>query len=450
MKPASIPAPGPGRLTLRRVPQRCFTLLLAGGATLLTGAMPSANAQPGQLPQPLGRRVGVWLTNSPSPLYYDVGRLQQAVRDLSETGFNTLYPNVWSRGTTFHASRYAPMEPALAQANPELDPICRLTREAQGRGMQVVPWFEYGLMEPADAAVVQAHPQWLLRRADGSALYAMHGANLRTSPLKDLRVWLNPAHPEVRQRFIGLIAEIVQRCGVDGIQLDDHFAWPVELGYDDTTRELYRSQTGREPPADFTDRYWMRWRRQQLTSLLRDLRTRIQQVSGARRLVISLSPGPFRFAYNQWLQDWELWALGGLIDDLVVQNYAYSVKGFEKDLNQPALIKARGWGIPVEIGLLAGFGGRTTDMATLSQKANLAMARGHGVIYFYWEGLWGQFAGAEGPAYRQAAFRQLHQGAQGAGPFVPRILPSRPGRPLLPPPPPPLPATFSAFPSAGE
>jgi uncharacterized lipoprotein YddW (UPF0748 family) len=412
---------------------------------LLSGSPSAVRAQTGRLPQPLGRRVGVWLTNSPSPLYYDVGRLRQAVRELAAAGFNTLYPNVWSRGTTFHRSRYAPMESALAQVNPDLDPICRLTRDAQAMGMQVVPWFEYGLMEPADAAIVQANPDWLLRRADGSALYAMHGADLKTSPLKDLRVWLNPAHPGVRQRFIGLIAEIVQRCGVDGIQLDDHFAWPVDLGYDATTRALYRAQTGREPPTDPTDRYWMRWRRQQLTSLLRDLRTRIQQVSGPRRLVISLSPGPFRFAYNQWLQDWELWALGGLIDDLVVQNYAYSVKGFAKDLDQPALIKARGWGIPVEIGLLAGFGGRTTDMATLSQKAGLALGRGHGVIYFFWEGLWGQFAGPEGAAFRQAAFQRLHQEAQSGGaPRGPAFLPTPPS------PPPPLPATFPPFPAARD
>ena len=132
-----------------------------------------------------------------------------------------------------------------------------------------------------------------------------------------------------------------------------------------------------------------------------------------RRTIISLSPGPFRFAYNHWLQDWELWAVGELIDDLVVQNYAYSVKGFEKDLNQPALVKARSWGMPVEIGILAGFGGRTPDMATLAQKTQLAASRGHGVIYFYWEGLWGLHAGAEGSTYRQAAFRQLHQSLNG-------------------------------------
>ncbi|MEB3166136.1 MAG: family 10 glycosylhydrolase [Cyanobacteriota bacterium] len=375
----------------------------------------------------MGRRVGVWLTNSPSPLYYDPTRIETAVQQLSDTGFNTLYPNVWSRGATFHRSRHAPMEPALARQAPNLDPICRITRAAQRRGMQVIPWFEYGLMEPGDAEVVRRNPDWILRRSDGSALYAMHGANLKTSPLKDLRVWLNPAHPGVRARFIGLITEIVQRCGVDGIQLDDHFAWPVDLGYDAYTRALYRAETNREPPLNTTDRYWMRWRRHQLTGLLRELRAALQQAGGPRRTVISLSPGPFRFAYNHWLQDWELWALGGLIDDVVVQNYAYSVKGFEKDLNQSALIKARSWGLPVEIGILAGFGGRTPDMATLSEKVRLSAARGHGVIYFFWEGLWGSFAGPEGGPYRQAIFRQLHADSFGASVGPAGAIPARPG-----------------------
>ena len=404
--------------------------------------MPEPGAS--RLPEPMRRRVGVWLTNSPSPLYYDPGRIETAVEQLAATGFNTLYPNVWSRGATFHRSRWAPIEPTLASNAPTLDPICRLTRAAQRRGMQVIPWFEYGLMEPGDAEVVRRHPEWILRRADGSALYAMHGANLQTSPLKDLRVWLNPAHPGVRARFIGLITEIVQRCGVDGIQLDDHFAWPVDLGYDDTTRALFLADTGREPPANTTDRAWMKWRRQQLTGLLRELRASLDQASGGRRAVISLSPGPFRFAYNHWLQDWELWALGHLIDDLVVQNYAYSVRGFERDLNQPALVKARSWGMPVEIGILAGFGGRTPDMATLAEKVRLSAERGHGVIYFYWEGLWGRYAGPEGGAYRLEAFRQLHQQAfgegSGAGPTPSRpIRLPRPPSSLPPAPPPPLP-----------
>jgi len=357
---------------------------------------PVASPRPARVtPRMPFRRIGVWLTNSPSPLYYDAGRIERAVAELAAAGFNTLYPNVWSRGTTFHRSRYAPMEPALAQANPGLDPICRMADAAHRRGLQVIPWFEYGLMEPAGAQVVRDNPEWVLQQRDGSTTMVLHGKPM---------AWLNPAHPGVRQRFIGLVREIVGRCGLDGIQLDDHFAWPVQFGYDAYTRELYRAQTGLEPPEDYTDRSWMRWRRQQLTALLRELRRALP-----RPTVISLSPGPFRSAYNLWLQDWELWALGELIDDLVIQNYAYSLAGFAKDLNQPALVKAQGWGLPVEIGILAGFGGRTPAIDVLSDKVRLSFERGHGVIYFYWEGLWGLHAGPEGGPARQAAFGRLHR-----------------------------------------
>jgi len=352
-------------------------------------------------------RVGVWLTNSPSKLYYSQQRLEQAVEQLEEAGFNTLYPNVWSRGATFHRSQWAPMEPQLVATSPDLDPICKLSASAQARGMQVIPWFEYGLMEPADAEVVQQNPDWVLKRHDGSFLYAMHGADLKRSPLKDLRVWLNPAHPGVQTRFIGLISEILSRCPLDGIQLDDHFAWPVDLGYDAYTSQLYRAETGLEPPADHTNRFWMQWRRRKLTNLLVELRLALREQNRSER--ISLSPGPFRFAYNRWLQDWEIWAVRGLIDELVVQNYAYSLKGFANDLNQSAIQRARTWGIPVSIGILAGFGGRTTSSRVLAEKTRLAAEHGFGAIYFYWEGLWGDYAGPEGGEQRRRSLKEQHQ-----------------------------------------
>ena len=97
--------------------------------------------------------------------------------------------------------------------------------------------------------------------------------------------------------------------------------------------------------------------------------------------------------------------MGELIDDLVVQNYAYSLQGFAKDLNQPALRKARQWGLPVQIGVLAGFGKRTTPIPVLAEKKRLSNEQGYGVIYFYWEGLWGVHSGKEGAALRRQALQ---------------------------------------------
>ena len=378
--------------TSQRLLGRNSALVLAAVLGLFASAPASA-----QLPSVQPRRtLGVWLTNSPSRLYYDRKVLIQAMDELKAAGFNAVYPNVWSRGTTFHRSQFAPVEPALKKAGLKLDPICTLSQQARLRGIKVIPWFEYGLMEPADSTIVRQQPEWVLARADGNTVMTMHGKKM---------VWLNPAHPEVRERFIGLVVEVMKRCRMDGLQLDDHFAWPVELGYDPFTSALYETQTGSPPPKDHTNRYWMTWRRRQLTGLLRELRERLEKESLPKR--ISLSPGPFRFAYNHWLQDWELWAVGELIDDLVVQNYAYSLKGFAKDLNQPALRKARQWGLPVQIGVLAGFGKRTTPIPVLAEKKRLSNEQGYGVIYFYWEGLWGKHSGPEGSQYRQDAFRKL-------------------------------------------
>ena len=371
--------------------RRRLTVALAGVLALWMGAPVAAGLPTAQRK----RTLGVWLTNSPSRLYYDRAEMTRALNELQAAGFNAIYPNVWSRGTTFHRSQFAPVEPALIKAGIELDPICTLAKEARQRGMTIIPWFEYGLMEPADAAVVQNNPEWVLAKANGSRSMTMHGKQMS---------WLNPAHPQVRERFIGLVLEVMQRCRVNGLQLDDHFAWPVEFGYDAYTSALYEQDTGAPPPKNHTNRYWMTWRRRQLTGLLRELRQRLNKESLPQR--ISLSPGPFRFAYNHWLQDWELWAVGELIDDLVVQNYAYSLKGFAKDLNQPALRKARQWGLPIQIGILAGFGKRTTPIPILAEKKRLSNEQGYGVIYFYWEGLWGVHSGIEGASFRRKALQQ--------------------------------------------
>lgn len=378
---------------------RAFCTAKAVGMAAMAMILTTSVAQAGLPSVQPKRTLGVWLTNSPSPLYYDKTTLLKAMDELQQAGFTALYPNVWSRGTTFHRSQFAPVEPPLLKAGLNLDPICAISKEGRKRGMKVIPWFEYGLMEPADAAVVKQHPEWVLTRRDGNPVMTMHGKEM---------VWLNPAHPGVRERFIGLVVEVMKRCKMDGLQLDDHFAWPVELGYDPYTTALYQQDTGVQPPKDHTNRYWMTWRRRQLTGLLRELRQRLDDESLPQR--ISLSPGPFRFAYNHWLQDWELWAVGELIDDLVVQNYAYSLKGFAKDLNQPALRKARQWGLPVQIGVLAGFGKRTTPIPVLAEKKRLSNEQGYGVIYFYWEGLWGKYSGKEGSAFRFDAFQSL--GAQ--------------------------------------
>ena len=48
-------------------------------------------------------------------------------------------------------------------------------------------------------------------------------------------------------------------------------------------------------------------------------------------------------------------------------------------------------------------------MDDLKQKVRLARERGYGVIFFYWEGLWGRHVPENKRQQRFRAFRQLGQ-----------------------------------------
>ena len=98
--------------------------------------VPGASSAPRQHPADEVR--GVWITNSPSDVYYSRKAIKRTIGDLSTAGFNTIYPNVWSRGTTFHDSAFAPTEPELLQAGLTLDPICSLNAEARQRGLSLI------------------------------------------------------------------------------------------------------------------------------------------------------------------------------------------------------------------------------------------------------------------------------------------------------------------------
>lgn len=216
-------------------------LLAIGLAVALLGHFPSlVNAQP----PPTTELRGVWLTNIDSDVLFSRRNLNRAIRRLTRLNFNTVYPTVWNWGYTLYPSAVA--ERAIGSSldpHPGLqgrDMLAEAVERGHRQGLTVIPWFEFGLMAPADSDLARLHPDWVTSRRDGSQI-VMEGA--------DPRVWLNPFHPQVQQFIVDLIAEIAANYDVDGIQLDDHFGMPVELGYDAYTVQLYqRENQGRQPP----------------------------------------------------------------------------------------------------------------------------------------------------------------------------------------------------------
>lgn len=368
---------------------RLSTLLALLGLTIVQPATVSVVA-----PQPTELR-GVWLTNIDSEVLFSHDHLRQAVRRLKALHFNTLYPTIWNWGYTLYPSSIASQAIGTSQRlYPDLgntgqpdprevtqqdrDMLQELITLAHRQRLSVIPWFEFGFMAPAKSDLAHRHPDWLTQRHDGTSV-VLEGS--------DPRVWLNPFHPEVQQFLVSLITEVVSRYDIDGIQLDDHFGLPVELGYDPFTVQLYRHEhQGSAPPVNPRDPDWMRWRADKITAVIAQI---FQAVKAQKpTVVISLSPNPAEFAYETFLQDWVTWERRGYIEELVIQVYRWDRNRFLLELNRPEVRRARRH-IPVSIGILAGLKQRPVATDWLVQQVKWARERRFaGVSFFFYETLW--------------------------------------------------------------
>ncbi len=343
---------------------------------------------------------GVWLTNIDSEVLFSPENTTNAIADLAELNFNTLYPTVWNWGYTLYPSAVAKQVIGI-----ELDPteglqgrdvLQEIVEQGHLKGMAVIPWFEFGFMAPADSELAKLHPEWLTQRADGSTIW-VEGKTYE-------RVWLNPLHPEVQEFITDLIVELVSNYDVDGIQIDDHFGYPSELGYDDYTVNLYqREHNGNLPPRNTQDPEWIRWRADKITAYVAELFQAIKQANP--QAIISLSPNPQGFSLKSFLLDWQTWERRGLIEELVMQIYRDNNNSFTNELIKPEIISAKS-NIPVSIGILTGLKGRPVLFDRIRQQVGITRARNFaGVAFFFYESLWN--IATESPEQRKSDLKSL-------------------------------------------
>ncbi|MDJ0843588.1 MAG: family 10 glycosylhydrolase [Crocosphaera sp.] len=373
-------------------------------------------------------RRGVWLTNVSSAVLFFPGSINRAIKQLAELHFNTVYPVVWNRGYTFYPSSLAKemigkaQEPLLNWTRGTVDVLQVIVEESHQRGIEVIPWFEYGLMIPRNSLIARKHPDWLTHTQQGTLNTffqdELEAKNQKKSEniIKDWQkyaykkqasqlVWLNPFHPEVQQLIKGLMLEVIMNYQIDGIQLDDHFGLPVELGYDPLTIEMYRKEHGgKNPPNNAHDARWMGWRAAKLTAFMTDIVKTIKTVNPD--ILISLSPNSHSFSYQNYLQDWKTWVQRGLIDELVLQVYRNDLNSFNRELNQSAVQLAR-QKIPVSIGILSGTVNNTVKIEQIQKQVESVRKQNfNGVSFFYWESLWG-YLSPESPYKRRRIFDKI-------------------------------------------
>ncbi|WP_336248954.1 glycoside hydrolase family 10 protein [Stomatohabitans albus] len=170
-------------------------------------------------------------------------------------------------------------------------------------------WKAHGLQAPEDQ-------RWVTRSVDG-----------RWSD------FLDPGVPEVRKLAVEAASELAQKepasVHLDFIRYpeDENRVPGSEWGYNPIALSRYYEETGKTEQPATDDPEWAKWKREQVTNIVRDIDAAVSPlpVSAA---VVTWGQGPrsragFKgtSAWTDVMQDWPGWAEEGIVDQLVVMDY---------------------------------------------------------------------------------------------------------------------------------
>ncbi|MBH8562055.1 family 10 glycosylhydrolase [Nostoc sp. CENA67] len=324
---------------------------------------------------------GVWLTTTDSQVLKSQQNIAEAMDFLAETGFNVVFPVVWSKGATLYPSQTMKqtfgmeIEPLF----PSRDPLEEVVQEARRVGLKVIPWFEYGFASSYNlngGILLQRKPEWAALNCNCNLLK------------KNNFEWLNSLDPQVQEFLLNLVLEVVNNYDVDGIQGDDRFpALPCEGGYDQVTVSRYQQQFGENPPQNPKNRQWLQWRADILTDYLARLYNEVKAVNP--NLIVSMSPNIYDWGFQEYLQDSPTWLKRGLVDIIHPQIYRREFSSYkaiaDKLVNQQftdATLQRLAPGILIKLGTYC------ISPEYLVQAIEYNRLLGiQGEVFFFYEGL---------------------------------------------------------------
>jgi uncharacterized lipoprotein YddW (UPF0748 family) len=194
----------------------------------------------------------------------------------------------------------------------------KLIEKAHAKNIKVIAWFEYGFASHYSGQpqpITDKKPQWVSKQQDG------------TQTVKNNFYWLNGFHPEVQKFVTDMIVECVNKYpGLDGVQGDDRLpALPAHAGYDDYTKQLYKTETGKDLPSSPTETPFFNWKVQKMTDFATTL---YNAVKAARSTcLVTWAPSARGWSKDNYLQDWPQWVANNKADWVSPQLYRNESQG---------------------------------------------------------------------------------------------------------------------------
>ncbi|MEM8876098.1 MAG: family 10 glycosylhydrolase [Planctomycetota bacterium] len=321
---------------------------------------------------------GTWVTTTANDAIETPENTAATMRKLKELGFNTVYVECWKNGYTEFPSDAAEAVTGVRMKingpGPQRDLLAEVVREAKANDLKVVAWFEYGFMAAFKETdnELRNKTEWLTHTRDGAFVGEQN-------PF----VWMNPLHPGPQQFLVDIVVEAVEKYDLDGVQLDDRIAMPVEMGYDEFTKQLYASEhDGKMPPEDPRDPAWVQWRADKITEYADRFSKAVRAADPD--ITISVSPAPYPWSLENYACDWVMWE-GQAWDEFIPQCYRRDYPAFEANWLQQVEASNR------DDDLIAGIRvvgeGPDTPWEDVEKKMDLAVEFGGGYCIWFSRGV---------------------------------------------------------------
>ena len=326
-----------------------------------------------------------WLTTTSSD-DWSTANLQTTMNSLKQVGLNTVYVEAWKNGYTNFTSGSLTAFTGSPSLNPTVSGrnFLNETRTAAANaGLIHGAWFEYGLMAEYGSAsnpvaVKCRDATWTVGTTSGTGWLLKDSAGAYTNASNNF-VWMNPLVPEVKNLVKGIVVDAINQFDLQIVQFDDHLAWPVQFGFDDYTKAVYKQETNRNLPASYTDSNFTAWRRGKTEAFFAEIAAAAKAAKPS--VIVSLSPSVIATSSSSYCANWSTWL--GNTDEVLPQVYRSTIASFNADW--PSQITASGTN-RAELGAglrLLGTGSATpwSDLQQQIDKTRTDNALGHSIWY---------------------------------------------------------------------
>lgn len=264
----------------------------------------------------------------------------QLVADAKRLHLNTLIVQVRRRGDALYTGGLEPPldDPAY---DPSFDALAHVVSVAHDAGLQVHAWIN-AMPVWRDEAPPKDARHVFNRHGPGAAGAQCWLTSTRGGTRKfPVGYFLDPGHPAARDHLVAVYLDIVRRYDIDGIHFD-YIRYPetegpalprgADVGYNPVSVARFQRELRRKGVPLPDDEAWTRWRREQVTGLIRRIAIEARAIKprlkvGAAVIAWGAPPatdGEFENTapMQRVFQDWRGWLEEGIIDLAVPMNYA--------------------------------------------------------------------------------------------------------------------------------